>query len=179
IPSPTELPVGGSEGLFVVLSVRPVSETGAADVALPAGTRSVSVFVVNRRRAAADEVRDAAFAFQVELELECDADLVRRVNPRGMGSTDWDERVADLQYREACEYAVGHGVATVALPVAGDRCRRIRTAWIPAAEVERVAPTALAGVELSMEALAGVRDFAHAQDRLGALAAEYRGWIEK
>ena len=38
-----------------------------------------------------------------------------RPNLRGLESDDWDERVADLQYRDVCEYAVGHGVATHAV----------------------------------------------------------------
>lgn len=38
--------------------------------------------------------------------------FVPRPNLRSLESDDWDERVADLQYRDACEFAVGHSVAT-------------------------------------------------------------------
>ena len=38
-----------------------------------------------------------------------------RPNLAGLASEDWDERVADLQYRDCFEWAVGHGVATRAI----------------------------------------------------------------
>ncbi|MCY2987320.1 MAG: hypothetical protein NTY19_05570 [Planctomycetota bacterium] len=47
-PQPIEMDVPDSQGLRAVLSVRPVSSDGKAG-AVPVGTRSVSVFVVNRR----------------------------------------------------------------------------------------------------------------------------------
>ena len=53
--------------------------------------------------------RDTAFAFQAALEVRCDQPFVPRPNLRGLESDDWDERVADLQYRDVCEFAVGHG----------------------------------------------------------------------
>jgi len=79
---------------------------------LPEGARSVSVFLVNRRRPATGDEADAAFAFQAKLTVRADAPLVPRPNLRGLESDDWDENVADLQYRDVYEYAVGHGVAT-------------------------------------------------------------------
>ena len=38
--------------------------------------------------------------------------FVPRPNLRSLESHDWDERVADLQYRDVCEYAVGHNIST-------------------------------------------------------------------
>ena len=58
------LPAEGS----LVLCVRPLALSGAAADLVPAGVRSVSVFLVNRRRPAGDDVRDEAFAFQASLE---------------------------------------------------------------------------------------------------------------
>ena len=95
---------------------------------LPKGTRSLSLFLVNRRDPAPDEKRDEAFAFQAELEVECDAGFVPRPNLRSLESDEWDERLADLQYRDACEFAVGHSVATEVAQSEG-RCRRVRTCW--------------------------------------------------
>src|SRR5205823_1712798 len=60
---PRETDVPRSGGLKVALSVRPVA-CSAAEGGLPADTRSLSVFLVNRRRPAPDETRDEAFAFQ-------------------------------------------------------------------------------------------------------------------
>jgi hypothetical protein len=68
---PHEQPVPNSQGLTVALSVRPVV-TYNTDGVLPARTRSVSVFLVNRRAPQADELRDQAFAFQAQLEIHGD-----------------------------------------------------------------------------------------------------------
>src|SRR5205085_2573152 len=96
---------------------------------------------------------------------------------RSLASKDWDDRVADLQYRDAGEYAVGHNVATEAVCEEGT-CRLVRTQWIPEGEVERVAPAAIPGVELSMDALSQLQSGADASTKLGPLVSEYRKWID-
>ena len=90
---------------------------------------------------------------------------------------DWDERVADLQYRDAFEFAVGHSVATEALLDDLGQCHIVRTCWIPQAEVERVAPKEISGVELLMDELAQLADANQARQKLGAFASQYRTWI--
>ncbi|HUY32603.1 MAG TPA: DISARM system helicase DrmA [Pirellulales bacterium] len=174
---PSETVVPASLGLRLALSVRGVRGSGD-DLELPAGTRSVSVFLVNRRRPAADDVRDEAFAFQAELEVASREPFVPRPNVRSLESNDWDERVADLQYRDAGEFAVGHSVASTALLESDGSCRRVRTCWIPAAEVERVAPADIGGVTLSMDALAQLDNGDEAQSQLGSFVSQYREWIE-
>src|SRR5205823_1096141 len=57
---PLEHDVPNSDGLKLVLSVRPVRDIGAFEGLVPKGTRSVSLFLVNRRRPGADELRDVA-----------------------------------------------------------------------------------------------------------------------
>src|SRR5207247_416992 len=154
--STQEKDVPQSDGLCVALSVRSVLSDGA-EGGIPPGTRSVSIFLVNRRRPAPDEVRDEAFAFQAQLEIHSEEPLVPRPNLQSLDSDDWDERVADLQYRDVCEFAVGHSVSTDA-DVENGQCSIVCTRWIPCAEVERVAPAPISGVELSMEALSQLAD---------------------
>ena len=101
-----------------------------------------------------------------------------RPNLRGLETEDWDERVADLQFRDAHEHAVGHGVAVEAFHDPDGACRRITTRWIPSAEVERVAPAQLEGVELEMESLAALADGKAARAALSGLVEQYRAWIE-
>lgn len=175
--SPLESPVPHSGGLIVALSVRPVISDGT-DGELPKGTRCVSLFLVNRRSPAPDITRDEAFAFQVELAVQGEQPFVPRPNLRSLESDDWDERVADLQYRDACEYAVGHSVATTA-ELSDGHCRHVKTCWIPEAEVERVAPAEITGVTLSMVELSQIADGPDAQAKLGSFTAEYRKWIER
>jgi hypothetical protein len=176
---PTEYDVPNSNGLKLALSVRPIRDIAAFDGMVPKGTRSVSLFLVNRRTLAPDQERDTAFAFQAALEVRGQQPFVPRPNLRGLHSEDWDERVADLQYRDVCEFAVGHGVSTRAVLDEQCACHEVHTRWIPSAEVERVAPAPIEGVELAMEKLANLPDAATAKNRLSALVAQYRTWIEK
>ena len=160
---------------------------GIAKDMVPAGSRSVSVFLVNRRDPLeADEVRDSRFIFQASLEVQSPELFVARPDIRGLAaeqgyasSIDPDQRVADLQYRDVSEYAVGHGIATHADVDEQGRCRRVRTCWIPAAEVELIAPAAIPDVELRMETLAQLADATAAKKALGSFATRYREWIEK
>jgi hypothetical protein len=180
-PKETEVPdskgpMPGVGGLTLSLAVRPVHSDGA-EASLAAGTRSVSLFLVNRRRPAPDETADEAYAFQAELQVDVSEPLVARPNLRGLASEDWDERVADLQFRDACEFAVGHNAATEAVLDETCQCRTVRTCWTPQAEVERVAPADIPGVELSMDALSILASRDEASAKLGPLVTQYKAWI--
>lgn len=179
---PRTLKLPGSHGLQVAISLRSVPQPGSELMdALPAGSRVLSVFLVNQRPPLEGRRRDEAFVFQCELELESEAGWLRRPDLHAMHSHDWDDRVGDLQYRDAGEWAVGHNVAAVALLEENEAgpCQRVRTAWIPQAEVEYIEPGGSeTKVELGMEALGGLADAAAAQGALGTLAPAYRAWIE-
>src|SRR6266571_7127156 len=150
-----ETDVPGSGGLKVAYLARPVGNL-AAEAGVPPDARTVSLFLVNRRTPAPDEKKDEAFAFQVQLEVTTDTSFLARPNLRSQASAEWDERVADLQYRDAGEYAVGPNVATQAIVEAGI-CRRVHTCWIPDANVEYVAWTAIPDAEMSMDALSRIQ----------------------
>lgn len=176
---PTTIEVPRSDGLVLVVTTRAVSATAIGSSRLPSGTRSVSVFLVNRRPHK-EKNAYAAFAFQTELRLVSDKSFVARPDLRGgfMGEPDRDDEVADLQYRDVCEFAVGHGVSAAAEKGPDNSCSAVRTAWIPAAEVEWVAPAVIPDVELSMEALSSVGSAAEADEMLRPLVSHYRTWIE-
>ena len=171
------VPVPNSRGVELVWSIRAVPD-GDLDGGLPKGTRCLSLFVVNRRKASPDEVRDEGFIFQVELEVQSDTSFIARPNLRSLESDDWDERVADLQYRHCFEFSVGHSVATESV-VEDGQCRTVRTCWLPTAEVEKVAPSKIPGVTLVMEELASLKDGADAQQHLGGMVVSYKAWIKK
>ena len=95
-----------------------------------------------------------------------------------MVSDDWDERIADLQYRDECEYAVGHSIATEAV-LTDRQCRTVRTCWIPESQVERVAPADLKDIELSMDSLAQLSDGNAAMAALGNFVKQYTVWISE
>jgi hypothetical protein len=169
--------VPGSQGLDIVTSVRAVRRPEELS-GLPAGTRAVSVFLVNRRKPieGQETLKDTSFAFQATLALHADRPFVARPNFRGRTGDDADERIADLQYRDVMEYAVGHGTSTRAA-VSESSCSRVATTWVPRAEVERVEPEKIAGVEFGMETLATVADAETLASRLAPITGEYRKWI--
>lgn len=172
---PAEQPVPNSNGLVVALSVRPVNKTGN-EGGLPKGTRSLSLFLVNRREPAGDETKDLAFAFQAQLEATCAEGFVSRPNLQSLGSENWDELVADLQYRDDRDYAVGHNIATDAMLQNGN-CKTVKTVWIPQAEVEKVAASVIGHVELSMDGLGQLKDGKEASEQLTPLVTQYRQWM--
>jgi len=173
----THAPVGlpGFEDLVLVVSVRPVGDHGL----VPRGTRSVSVFLVNHRVPAPDVRRDAAFVFQPELTLLTLQPFVPRPDLHGQRSDEWDEQVADLQYRDAVEHAVGHNVSALALTDTQGRCREVRSAWMPAADVEKVIPHTLEGVELGMEALSALASAEEVRARVGPMVTAYATWLKR
>jgi len=166
-----EYKVPGSDGLRIALTVQPVGNFDP-QAGLPADSRTVSVFLVNRRTPRElDALKDEAFVFQTELEVRADTPLLSRPDARGLLSDEWDENVADLQYRDVGEYAVGHNIAA-----AGDTSC-VRTCWIPEAQVERVAPAEMRDVTLGMDQLAALQDGADAKVKLMPLVERYREWI--
>jgi hypothetical protein len=118
--SPVE--VTNSRRVMLYVSARDVSERVGRLAGLAKGTRAVSVFVVNERDPEEEERADEANVYQVELRLRLAEGFVARPNDRGLDDKDADERIADLQYRDAYEFAVGHGVATHAV-ADGPVCR--------------------------------------------------------
>lgn len=180
IPIPTRgllrREVKGSRGVCVYVSARALKHLNGDDAGPPSGTRAVSVFVVNERDPAAEERQEEANIFQVELVLRLAEGFVPWPNVRGRDLNDQDERIGDLQYRDAFELSVGHGASTRAI-VAEGACTEVRSTWIPTAEVHKVDPAPIAGVTLSMEALAQVASVEEARSTMGALASAYATWI--
>ncbi len=177
---PVSIDLSGSDGLRLVASVREIPDmdvTGdGANRLVPPGTRAVSVFLVNHRDPVEDDRRAEAMAFQAAVALRCDEGFVPRPNLSRLASEEWDEKVADLQYRDCFEWAVGHGVATRAVQTDGS-CHEVTTTWVPTAEVEKVEPRAVPGIELSMEALASMGSADDVRLAVGGLVTQYRSWI--
>lgn len=161
-----------SGGLQLVTSVRTVDEPSL----VPTGTRSVSVFLVNRRSPASDSSKDKAFVFQAALTLDTPRAFVPRPDLHGRGSDDEDERMADLQYRDDVEYGVGHNVSARAL-LTGRACHRLDSVWLPRAEVERVEHLSKTCAQLYMEVLSGIDDHRRLEHLLAPLIEEYGAWL--
>jgi hypothetical protein len=104
--------------------------------------RALTVFLVNRRANAHRFYSDVSYAFQARIELVCKAGFRPRHDLSGYRAQDWDLRVADLHYRDICEWAVGRNSAAGwdAGEDASGLVTRMWTEPLPTAEVERVAP---------------------------------------
>ena len=167
--------VPGSGGLLLHLIERKVI---AQDLEkhIPAGTRSVSVFLVNNRTPV-ETHPDCAYVFQPELKVSGERPFVPRPDLRGTRAEDWDERIADLHYADTPGFATGHGVSADWEILDGE-CRLLRTAWIPRAEVEKTVTAEVYEVELAMKALGTLADGMAAEAALRPLVGQYRSWCE-
>ncbi len=141
---------------------------------LPAGTRVLSLFVVNRR---APLDRDRAFAFQVTLALSCERGFVPRPNRRGQ-TGEPDAQLFALQFRHHLEWGVGHNTGVAEPVVVDGRVRRLSTTPLPSYEVPRVEHRRFPGLTTAMKDLARLGATA-VDNALAALPLEYGRWIER
>jgi hypothetical protein len=183
-PLTTELEVDGARlarGTEIAPGLWIEGHLGIANTpGLPAHTRALSVFVVNRRPVDDTRPFDESCIFQVCLELRHAGGLVARPNRRDERSSDEDERVADLQFRDCSEWAVGHGVSVEALegPESGAAAVGARTTWLPRQEVKRVDTLDLPDVTTSMDVLAEPHAGGDLKQRLSPLVEHYGAWLE-
>ncbi|HEX7602381.1 MAG TPA: DNA/RNA helicase, partial [Polyangiaceae bacterium] len=159
-------------------SIRIAGKLEAADApGLAAGTRALSLFVVNDRTPGEKGRQDEQFIFQVEMELKFDRGFVPRPNRRGEGGADPDDTTSDLQFRTHYEWAVGHGVA-VDVPDDQDPVTCIRTTWIPTAEVRKVDTHEEPNVVTVMDDLADRADGPSLVQALAPIVEAYGAWID-
>jgi hypothetical protein len=154
------------------------------EVTEPDGTtrslRVLTVMLVNRRSSVRRRYQDVTYAFQIRLAVRCEAGLDPRANMRGFGSRDIDEAIADLHYRDVCEFAVGVNTSADWDADPDGIVREAATDYLPAAEVERVEPNEhILNVVFEMEALAGLARIGPDDLRraLEGLPAAYEAWI--
>lgn len=166
----SEIEVPKSLGLQVVVSRR---------ASIIPNTYAVCIFVVNRREPyQGDFYRDTAFAFQVHLSVSSAQGFAPRPDLKGLETNDYDELIADLQYRHTQEFSVGHGVATCA-HLSNGRCLKIETNWMPTSEVEKVDVREDVGASLGMEEIASSPDSATLQKSLRPIVSQYLAWIKE
>ncbi|HRI71485.1 MAG TPA: hypothetical protein PK156_44935, partial [Polyangium sp.] len=163
-------------GIRLIGQIKPVEHARG----IPEGTRALALFVVNRRGQGDRGRRDEEMIFQVELEVECAEGIFPRPNVADEGSEQWDANIADLQFRDRVEYAVGHGVA-IAQPeqIPGKPVTAVKTTWIPEYEVRRVVPRDEAGVTVAMDDLGHLETAEDVRAKLERLPAAYHEWITK
>lgn len=172
-------PMAKGGGLQLVMTCRPTETAGIDGVTRP--LLAVSVFLVNARAEALRRFGDIVFCFQARLQLECEAGFEERDDRSAYEAADFDERLADLHYRDVCSYAVGHNTSgDWADPNTGGRVTCVFTNPIPTQEVEKLgADIDIPNVERSMEKLAeAAKDVTALQKALNALPQAYGIWAK-
>jgi hypothetical protein len=164
-------------GLFVVGHIEEARAPG-----LVRGARALSLFVVNRRPIPKTGPIDEACVFQVSFDVRPEAGLLPRSDPRGHDGAELheDDRIADLQFRDRKEWAVGHGVSVE--PVVGEdgvTAVGACTVWVPRATAHRVEHVDVDGVTVSMDALSKLEKAAQIRAALEPLVRAYGGWLEQ
>ena len=173
-PDPSALQGKGikaAQGLWIRGRVEQTSGVaGLAD-----GTRALTLFVVNDRSPSDDRYKDEFWVFQVELEVRPPAGVtfVPRPDPRSSSSPEWDECVADLQFRDVHSYGVGHGISVVEDPGGA----WVKTCWVPQGRVLPVKTRDEAGVTTEMDTLAALSDGDAVRSALHPLVDAYAAWI--
>src|ERR1700682_1443865 len=157
---PERVDVHDSSGLVLYVTVRDVAAENYASERLPKGAKSVSVFLVNERPYEKKAEGKSSSIYQATLRLESTKGFVPRPDLRGSVTSglgdEWDERIADLHYRDVSEYDGGHGVSARTAREENGSCRVVESVWIPEAEVDRVAASTLPEVVLGMEDLSAL-----------------------
>jgi hypothetical protein len=172
-------PMAPGGGLELVVSARPINTAGIDGVKRE--LLAVSVFLVNARPEALRRFRDVVFCFQARLQLDFLAGFERRDDRASYDAYDFDERLADLHYRDVCSYAVGHNTSgDWTAPDAEGRVTSVFTNPLPVQEVEKLgADIDEPGVERGMAALAvAAQDAAKLDAALSALPGAYEAWAK-
>lgn len=141
------------------------------------GKVTVSAVARNVQTAEKNELKDARAWFQVELIVSTDVDaIVDRSMPNRLGAED-DLRSAQLIYRNARNFGIGHGCAVTWYGVSAPITDRIGTTLLPTQEVSRARPGQVGSdVDLRMSFLASATTETLI-GTLGKLVAAYREWI--
>ncbi len=166
------IPVPGSRGLILRGELRATEMDG-----LEAGTRVLSLFLVNDRAPATEpRFRDQAFAFQVRMELTFAAGFVPRPNRRGEEGQDADQRALALMFRDRMEWAVGHNTSVDRPIKEAGKVTSLRTTQLPCHVVPAVRPAPVEDVELGMANLGKLSGPALG-NALSPLVEAYAAWI--
>lgn len=153
------------------------------------GYTAVSLFLVNRRPKGStdDHNKDERWIYQPSIRVthhDGSPIFVSKdsASPNTSSNIDREELINDLLYRDAREFATGHGVAAGWDHQYGDMTRAVAvyTDYIPAVEAPQLIPPAniAAGSVLDMKSLAEVEDPIEISLMLTPLVENYEKWID-
>ena len=114
------------------------------------------------------------------MQLDFPQGFERRDDRASYDAEGFDERLADLHYRDVCSFAVGHNTSGDWVAPAEGRVTGVFTNPLPAQEVEKLgADIPLADVERGMEALAeAAKGVATLGAALDGLPVAYAQWAQ-
>ncbi len=165
---PDTLPLAAGAELRVV--VRPVA----------AGSRTITLFLVNRNSAADERADDSECIFQPALTIQSpqgSASIVHR--PAGRGSTDADNQSNSLLYRLIPEFAAGHGCSVGWRASGGGRAESVWTAVMPLHELPAVDNSVEGVPPIPMASLGTAAVWGAVVEALGSVPSAYEAWIAR
>ena len=145
---------------------------------IPAGTRSVSVFLVNRRTPDEGQSRSrlrlpGRDRGRGRARLRAPAGPAGRAG-RGTGTTG--SPISTTRTRPSTPPVTG---VSADWDMTDGVCRRVRSVWIPSATVEKTDTVEDPSLELSMEKLGALGEGGAAEAALRPLVGGYRTWIDR
>lgn len=144
------------------------------------GTRTVTLFVVNRNSAPdLSRADDTLCLFQPHLVVRVPSDTHPFVHREPGGTLPYDPDLEShrLLYRDCYEFAVGHGCSVNWNDIQHDRAGMLETAFIPDYELPATTPNTMAGLE--MQTLADAASPAAVTATLTPLLDAYAAWISQ
>lgn len=169
---PRGIELKGTRGLVLRGALQETEISG-----LPKRTRVLSLFIVNERQPQ-EQHSDEQFAFQVKLTLRYEPGFLSRPNRRGAGSTDPDQRVLALTFREYKEWAVGHNTSVKTPIIDGGKVSVLSTTQVPSCEVPQVKHREVNEATTAMQDLAKL-DGPALRNALSPLVDAYDAWISQ
>lgn len=142
------------------------------------GNSTIFTFTVqNTRSCSGHSIIDSELYFQVSFRLESCNGFTPLPEPHRVNVNDEDYLSNQLLYRNAKNYAIGHGCA--ADWEEGERVTWISSAVFPTYEVKPVLPATIDGVSLSMYQLSRDECFQENIAELKLLCHRYEEWIQE
>lgn len=152
----------------------------------------LTLTLINRREEREGQARDELCLFQSEIiatATQHDGSGAIRPRPATTGGAgDEDGLVSALLYRDAVEFAVGHGISAMWTADTAGRATQVRTTWMPVSSVRNMSPAGHAdlrafrtGFPKAFEAAWLGREAASAEilPALRAFAACYADWVQQ
>ena len=142
--------------------------------------RLITFSISNDKKAQSkDVVLNESALFQCEFTLQTPQGFFEPLDPGVSSIYDIEDEILAMQYRNVRNYAQGHGCATDA-KVDNERCRFIKSEFIPVSEVRQMKPLEVGKEEQELFSLKYLSEGKREEiiQRLSAFVDKYQAWLK-